>query len=241
MNLRWLSICFVAVALTSCKAASRGTDEIAPYGLSAQNTPYVENELAELTIVELEQRAAAGDTLAQAELGARYGKGETVEQDLEKAIEILRDAATKGEPAAEFYLGTAYYSGLGVPHSQVEAVMWFQKASSKGYAPAQYWLAVLIKDGRGGISPNWEAAVPLLWKSATQGHRNAEFLLGYAYQMGVGVEKNPAAAAYWYRRTLSKGYNIRAEFNLALLIKEGSVEWQSGDREALKPLSAEKR
>ena len=229
MNLSFLSCCFVAIALASCAA-----------GTSAPDTLQAADELTQLTVAELEHRTAAGNTRAQAELGARYGKGDGVEQDYEKAIEILKDAASKGESEAEFFIGTAYYSGLGVPRSEVEAVMWFEKAASKGHASAQYWLAVLIKDGRGGISANWEAAVPLLWQSATQGYADAEFLLGYAYQMGAGVDKSPAAAAYWYRRTLSKAYNIRAEFNLALLIRGGDVEWRPGDPEALTPPSAER-
>lgn len=189
-------------------------------------------------MAELEQRIAAGDTKAKAELGARYGRGEGVEQDLDKAIEILRETAATGEPEAEFFLGTAYYSGLGVPHSEAEAVMWFEKAAAKGHAAAQYWLAVLIKEGRGGISPSWSAAVPLLWESAMQGHGDAEFLLGYAYQTGAGVEKNVEAAAYWYRRNLSKAYNNRSHFNLALMINQGEVEWRPGDPEGLKPPSA---
>ena len=242
MSLRLISSCVIAVTLASCAANSPNEpSELASADQTVSNTPQSIEDLTKLTIAELEERIAAGDTKAKAELGARYGKGEGVEQDLDKAIEILRETAATGEPEAEFFLGTAYYSGLGVPHSEAEAVLWFEKAAAKGHAAAQYWLAVLIKEGRGGISPSWSAAVPLLWESAMQGFGDAEFLLGYAYQTGSGVEKNAEAAAYWYRRNLSKVYNNRSHFNLAQLIHGGEVEWRPGDPEGLKPPSAERR
>lgn len=235
MTLRWIICCFIAIGLTACASSQEDysrsieADEAAKARLEEKWNP-----LSQLSIPELERRTAAGDTEAQAELGARYGKGDGVEQDLDKAIEILKDAAEKGEPGAEFFLGTAYFSGLGVPRSEVGAIMWFEKAAKKGHAPAQYWLAVLIKDGRGGIvNPNWDAAVPLLWESAMQEYPDAQFLLGYAYQMGLGVEQNIDAAAYWYRRTLSQEKHIRALFNLGVLIKEGKVALRSSDPEEI--------
>jgi len=240
MILRCLTCCVAAVIFSSCAANLKEHDHNVDKASPAEwSVAQVGNEFTHLSIGELEQRTAAGDTKAQAELGARYGKGEGVEKNLEKAIDLLKDAAKKGEPSAEFFLGTAYYSGLGVPHSLVEAIMWFEKAAGKGHAAAQYWLAVQIKEGRGGISPNWEAAIPLLWKSAMQGYGDAEFLLGSAYQMGTGVERNVSAAAYWYRRNLSKERNLRSYYNLSLLITRGEVEWQPGDHEDLKTLSTQ--
>ncbi len=241
MNLQVLSCCAIAITLTSCAVHSPSASlNPASTSQSAGSAQKSEESLTKLSISELEQRVAKGDSLAKAELGARYGKGEGVEQNLDKAIELLREAAATGEAEAEFFLGTAYYSGLGVPLSEAEAVLWFEKAAAKGHAAAQYWLAVLIKEGRGGISPSWSAAVHLLWESAMQGYGDAEFLLGYAYQTGSGVEKNPEAAAYWYRRNLSKAYNNRSHFNLALMINEGEVEWRPGDPEGLKPPSSER-
>jgi uncharacterized protein len=241
ITLRFLLCCLIAITLTSCAAIPDRTDEVDSGSTPEWGGIQTWDNLDHLSIAELERRTAAGDTKAQAELGARYGRGEGVEQDLDRAMEILRDAAKKGEPEAEFFIGTAYYNGTGVPRSEVGAVMWFEKAVAKGHAPAQYWLAVLIKEGRGGIGANWEAAVPLLWDSAMQGYPHAEFLLGYAYQTGAGVEKNVNAAAYWYRRNLSKGYNMRSHFNLAFMINEGQVDWQPGDPEELKSRSASRR
>ena len=248
MTLRWLSCCIVAIFLTSCAANQAAMESELPDYVTdeqkeaAKRTAAIWNPLAEVSLAELEERMLAGDTSAQSELGARYGKGEGVEQNFDKAIELLQDAAAKGDVQAEFYLATAYYSGLGVPRNEVQAFMLFENTANKGHAPSQYWLAVLIKDGRGGIvSPSWAAAVPLLWKSAMQGYPDAEFLLGSAYQLGLGVEKNAQAAAFWYRRTLKRGYNIRADFNLAVLIKSGQIEWQSGDNPLSKRKPADER
>ncbi|GEM_PF-3540657 len=222
-------------ALSACAAGNHtsSTADTAPPPKSEALTTM--QSLSTVSIEELERRTANGDTQAQAELGARYGNGNGVEQDLDKAIALFRDAAAKGEADAAFYLGMANLSGMGVPSNEANAVMWLEKAAANGSAQGQYWLAVMIKDGRGGISPNWEAAVPYLWKSAMQGYEDAEFLLGYAYQEGLGVEKNPEAAAYWYRLTNQRAYNMRANYNLALMIKAEEIEWQPGDPEQLKP------
>ena len=237
MILRGLLFFCISITVASCAEIDTNTSPIIEITDQTNNfsPPQTEKDLTKLTITELNKLIAAGDTKAKAQLGARYGLGEGVEQDLERAIEILTEAAEDGEPEAEFFLGTAYYSGLGVPHSEMGAVVWFEKAASKGHAAAQYWLAVLIKEGRGGISPSWGGAVPLLWKSAMQGYGAAQFLLGYAYQTGSGIEKNSDAAAYWYRRNLNLGWDSRTVFNLALMIKEGEVEWQPGDPQDLKP------
>jgi TPR repeat protein len=192
-------------------------------------TAAVGNELGQVPIDELQRRIAAGDTKALAELGSRYGTGNGVEKDYAKAIEVLRAAADKGEADAQFYIGTAYANGLGVPRDETLAVLWFELAAKQKHPAACYWLAVRIANGIGGISPNWEAAVPYLWTSAVSGYIPAEFLLGYAYQTGSGVDKNSQAAAYWYRRTLSREYNVRTHYNLRLLIERGEVEVQPGD------------
>ncbi len=185
--------------------------------------------LSGLSIQELEQRVSAGDVKAQAELGARYGRGEGVKQDYAKALELLRAAAAKNDASAQFYLGTAYSTGLGVERNESQAVLWYDMAARQGHGEAAYWLAMRIVGGVGGIIPSWQAAIPFFWQAAEQGIAAAEFQLGYAYQQGAGVEPNPRAAAYWYRRSDSRGRNLRAQYNLRFLIESGKVQWEPGD------------
>ena len=180
-------------------------------------------------IAELERKAAAGDTKAQADLGARYGRGDGVPKDVAKAIALLSSAADKNDPDAEFFLGTAYSNGTGVPRNESQAIMLYEKAANQGHADSEYLLAEAIAFGKAGLSSNWEAAIPLLWDSATKNCWPAAKLLAVAYQDGKGVDKNPRAAAYWFRRTYSLGPDMHLLYSLRSLIDQGLVEWQEGD------------
>lgn len=182
-----------------------------------------------LSVDELERRMAGGDLGAQAELGARYGRGDGVPPNVPKALELLRSAAEKKNPDGAYYLGLAYATGTGVPKNEAQAVLFFETAASQGYPAAQYMLGSMISQGKAGIEASWPAALVYFWRAADSGYPPAEFILGYAYQEGLGTPRNVKAAAYWYRRTESRMRHRGAEQNLLNLISEGQVEWQEGD------------
>ncbi|MHB8453448.1 MAG: tetratricopeptide repeat protein [Acidiferrobacterales bacterium] len=64
-----------------------------------------------------------------------------------------------------------------------------------------------------------------LWRVlAEDGDRNAQFALGALYSNGdieTGIDRNPAAAASWYRRAAEQGH-IAAQYNLGVLYASGS-------------------
>jgi TPR repeat protein len=184
---------------------------------------------AVMTVAELEKRTAAGDLKAQAELGARYGQGRDVTQDIPKAIALLKAAAEKGDPDAQYFLGTAYSSGLGVPQSDMQAFALYEKAADQGHPPANFALASMIIGGKAGLIPIWDGAIRYLWTAATKNYPPAMALLGAAYQDGKGVEVNPRAAAYWYRRSLSLVQSPNVIYNLRILINAGAVPYEDGD------------
>ncbi len=184
---------------------------------------------ARLPFAEVERRAAAGDTKAQAELGARYGQGYGVAQDIPKAMAILSAAAAKNDPDAQYFLGTAYASGLGVPQSDLQAFSLFEQAAAQGHGPGSYMVATSIIYGKAGIAPSWKSGMKYLWDSAAKGYPPAMLLLGAAYQDGNGVDVNIKAAAYWYRRVLSYYQDVRAIYNLRILINKELVAWEVGD------------
>lgn len=210
---------------------------ITPPGFAADTSPSALSvaernlpaSMSTLTISELETRMAQGDLRAQAELGARYGRGDGVPADVPKAIVLLQDAAGRNNPDAQHWLATAYATGIGVEKNIVQAAQLYERAALQGHAEAQFVMGIMISEGQAGFSPSWSGAFPYFWKSADQGFAPAEFMLGYIYQEGKAVDINPQIAAYWYRRTVSRGTNVRAAFNLARMIGQGLVEWQSTD------------
>lgn len=203
--------------------------------LSAENIEA--QALQKLTIAELEARMAKGDLRAQAELGARYGRGDGVEADIPKAITLLKDAAAKDEPDAIHWLATAYTNGVGVEKNATQAALLYEQAALKGHRESQYIMGVMISTGQAGFSPDWRAAIPYFLKSAEQKLSVAEFMMGYAYQLGHGVVADPETAAYWYRRTLSRGPHINAQYNLAKMLGDGLVKAVPGDPEPVRNLT----
>ena len=208
---------FVGVA-QGWTADSRSTAEVA-------HTDVVRG----LSIEELERRVASGDLDAQAELGARYGRGDGVPQNVTRALELIRGAAEKDNADGAYYLGLSYATGTGVPKNEAQAVLFFETAAKHGHPAAEYMLGSMISQGKGGIQANWESAISYFWRAADSGYPPAEFALGYAYQEGLGTPRNVAAAAYWYRRVDSRAPHRGAEENLLKLIENGEVEWQQGD------------
>jgi TPR repeat protein len=55
---------------------------------------------------------------------------------------------------------------------------------------------------------------------AERGDALAQFDVGYAYQTGEGVPKDPATAAQWYRRSAENG-NVGAQFMLGFMYRTG--------------------
>ena len=56
------------------------------------------------------------------------------------------------------------------------------------------------------------------WKiSAAEGHLRAQNGLGVLYRDGLGVEKNPEKALYWFGKSASNGYAF-GMYNLALFL-----------------------
>jgi TPR repeat protein len=69
--------------------------------------------------------ADGGDATAQANLGALYLLGQSVEIDYDKAVHWFRLAGNQGDPNAQSYLGVMYARGQGVQQSDAQAAKWF--------------------------------------------------------------------------------------------------------------------
>lgn len=197
--------------------------EISPLPVIAQE------EVEKLTIDQLTASSAKGDAKAQAELGARYARGDGVPVDTKKAISLFEQSVKKNEPNGQYYLGTAYNMGVGVKQDATKAAHWFGKAAANNHAGGQYALGVMMTTGQGGLKTDPKAAAALVLKSAEQGYVPAAFRISQLHIAGIGVEKDTGKAAYWLRRILKGGENQAAAASLVTLIETGTVKWQPGD------------
>lgn len=70
--------------------------------------------------------------------------------------------------------------------------------------------------GRG----NYRKAFPYLLAAATRGDVHTQNLVGYCYDLGLGVTKDKSKALFWYRKA-AKAQHQEALFNLAILYEKG--------------------
>jgi len=104
---------------------------------------------APLPLAEAQQRAAAGDSQAQFELGHRYATGAGVAKDDAQAVHWYRLAAEQHHALAQNNLGACYELGRGVPVDQAKAVHWYRLAAEQDQPVAQNSLAIKLYRGEG--------------------------------------------------------------------------------------------
>ncbi len=133
--------------------------------------------------------------------------------------------------AVSWYVG---YSSSGMDWEKARLL--FIEADEQGDPLARMWLARLYFRGRCGFAKDEERGRRLaaqvidhVRKRAKAGDAEAMFLLGSAYDEGLGVEADPVKVVYWYRKAVEKG-NAPAMNNLAWMYYEGRGVPQDYDK-----------
>ena len=113
------------------------------------------------------------------------------------------------------------------PQSERSATTSSQKLQSQaelGNAVAQYSLAASYlrnnPSENGPTNEDYQSALKWLRASAAQGNADAEFLLGYLHEHGLGVARDYGKAADYYGAAALQGHST-AENNLASLYQHG--------------------
>lgn len=149
-----------------------------------------------------------------------------------RARELLERALGRGAAGSERATRSGEAAGPGEPVSPEEAVA--------GNAIAAMWWARVHSRGRMGFPHDEEAArnvaravIGTVEASAEAGVLEAVFLMGTAYDEGLGKPVDPAQAAVWHRRAAERGHVLGAH-NLGNAYSEGrgvpqdpalAVEW----------------
>jgi GAF domain/Sel1 repeat len=94
-------------------------------------------------------RAGAGDSTAQYEMGLRFADGDGAPQNYRDAMAWFAKAAANGNDNALWKLGLGYFIGIGVPQDERKAVVWFKRGANGGDIRAQSVLSDLYLIGRG--------------------------------------------------------------------------------------------
>lgn len=105
----------------------------------------------------------------------------------------LERLAREGDAEAMCELG---FRALEVRDYQ-RAAQWLEPAAKRGIPRAQHAFG-LLHNGTFGLPADWEAYVTWLTKAAEGGYLLSCHSLAFAYDHGIGVERNIPKAARWY-------------------------------------------
>jgi len=133
-------------------------------------------------------------------------------RDYKYAVQLLDKAAALGHVLSQHKLGLCYEHGkLGVEVDAKTSMRYFGMAAAKGHGESMFELAGWYLTGSevtySGedkseveyiIEPSNEIAFQWTRKAAERNLPKAEFAIGYFYDNGIGIEKDPEEAMKWY-------------------------------------------
>lgn len=164
---------------------------------------------------------------ANSGIGYCYLNGIGVEEDEDRAVEILEPLVEKGNTLAEYSLGrgrslfddklilSAANKGLAIAQKEyadrlliqggiekdngasIESVKWYSLAAEQGLAVAQYILGDIYQEGR-IIERDYSKAVEWFRKAAVQGYSHSQRKMGNINYNGIIIDQNYQEAVMWY-------------------------------------------
>lgn len=159
------------------------------------------------------KKALQGSAAARKSMGDAYYFGDGVPENTARARYWYRLAAWQGYTDAQLALGNLYHFADGVRDRQ-KARYWYLKAASQGGNP-WFDLGLLDEENNPRKAAYWYA------KGAGQGSSVAQYTLGKMYEQGRGVAKDPARAAFLYRRAALLQNAAMAKLYLGGLYERG--------------------
>ncbi len=162
----------------------------------------------------LQQKAEAGDSGAQYELGLDAERT----QDYPDAFKWFQLAAKQGLDGAQVDLAYLYVTGFGTGKNLEQAVHWYSLAAVQGNPNGEYSLGICYLHGE-GIEQNLGLARKWISSALTHGDggRSAN-AMGLTYEIGPEMELTEALS--WYNKAAEMGYS-QGQYNVCRLTSQG--------------------
>lgn len=145
--------------------------------------------------------------------------------ELEMAVQALRQSAGQGNAEAQFRLGVMCGNGDGVEIDREQAMAWFSKAARQGHENALITMAWMYANGA-GIETDEQRARELYLLAADHGSAKAQYVVATMYRFAqYGAEKDLAKALHYYTESANRGF-ATAQFALGKLLVEGKLVQQ---------------
>ncbi|CAB4393818.1 unnamed protein product [Rhizophagus irregularis] len=147
-------------------------------------------------------------------LGYCYKLGFGIDFNKEKAFNLYKTIVKKVHSIAQKHLERLYNNGEG--ENLKDTFYWYGKAAEGGCEISQCYLGSYYEY----IIKNKVKAFNLYKKSSKKEYLDAQFQLGYCYDVGNGTEVNKEKAFKLYKKLAEKEYSI-AQNNLGILYING--------------------
>jgi uncharacterized protein len=149
--------------------------------------------------------AEKGNPAAEVGMGKLYDFGWGVPKDRVQATAWYQKAANQGFAEGECTIGLGYVEGMGVqPHDISRGLALMKAAVDHGSGSCAESIGELFRVGLFGVPKDTVQATAWHRKGAEMGDALAESRLGIDYEFGIGIERNPALAAYWYGKEVEQ-------------------------------------
>ena len=163
-------------------------------------------------VVELRNKAEAGDTMSTYQLGKAYMKGRMgLSVDASKAFDWYLRAANAGHVLSMGRVASAYNYGTGIiTRNHPLALRWAAAGDALGDSRSSLNLAELFYHGHSGLPIDMEQALRLRLKSATMANSLGKYNLAMMYSSGEGTSVDIDEAAKWMRKAVEVNKPERA-------------------------------
>ncbi|THB68898.1 MAG: sel1 repeat family protein [Gammaproteobacteria bacterium] len=176
----------------------------------------------------LQELVKKGDDFSQYELGLVYLHGKGLEEDNNKALQLMQLAARqgnkkaqnrlrdiklfrnnlneaeKGGKKAQFIVAENYYFGKGTKTSAEKALVWYRKSAEQGYAKAQFVVGKMYETGN-GVDQNIHMAAKMYSLAAEKNHADAQYEYGLMFTRGGVVDIDVNKAIFWMEKADANG------------------------------------
>lgn len=190
----YLSACACVSALLALLQVSAIGQTVGP-GLAA--------EKLRSDTMALSDKALAGDTQAQLQLGIAFQFGQGTDQNFEEAMHWYHVAADRADPVAQTNLAYLYETGATGSANAGEAAKWYLRAAVSGFVRAQFNLGILYLRGA-GVERSADEAAHWIGEAAAAGCPKAVAAMGYLYANGLGVPRDARKAQELIRKAAKK-------------------------------------
>lgn len=158
---------------------------------------------------------AKGDSNCTCILGDSY-----LNVDIRRAIELFEKAMNMGHPYGSYSLASIYESGAdGIPADKSKAFYYYSKGADQNFPASLGNLARCYCWGI-GTAEDKSKAFPYGLQAAKLGDLDGMKIAALLYDDGLGTQRDPHAAAHWYREFLKAYDDSHLMYRLAVCLAD---------------------